>query len=47
MYVHVHTHTDSNKLKTDKSDYCGVQEPWDMDQDTKSTNAQYRRDTEI
>lgn len=40
--VHLHTHTDINKLKTDKSD-CGVQEPCDIDQDTKPTNAQYRR----
>lgn len=42
MCVYMYTHTDINKLKTDKSD-CGVQEPWDIDQDTKPTNAQYRR----
>lgn len=40
--VYIYTHRDINKLKTAKFD-CGVQEPWDMDQDTKPTNAQYRR----
>lgn len=42
MCVCIYTHRDINKLKTDRSD-CGVQEPWDIDQDTKPTNTQYRR----